>query len=211
MTTADAWEEVLSIENGQRHFCLPGESGHGCDRGKVIASNVRQFLDEVNKIGCLELIHTRGILLDECLIAGQEFCAPLTHEQLDTELCSKRHCHGHATRMEECLRQCVAQEPPEHIGAARREEVERAEVPAVDDDVHRPRGWDAGKLSLVGEQPFLEPQKPPAFEQRRHRIAQPLAEPDMACPGTGLRGFPCHRLRQGSNRAGLEECHLTSS
>ncbi len=109
MAPADAREKILVIESSQGHFCFPGKSGHGRDRGKVIASNARQFLDKADEVGCLELIHARSALLDECLIVGQECRAPLTHEQLDTEPCGERHHHGRPARLDQYLRQCVAQ------------------------------------------------------------------------------------------------------
>ncbi len=71
-------------------------------------------------------------------------------------------------------------------------------------------GRNTSNLPLVGGQPFLEASQQPAFEQRGYRVAKPLTEPDVACPGAGLGGFPCYRLGQGGDRAGLEEHHLTS-
>src|SRR5579859_2455036 len=157
MAPADAREKILVIESSQGHFRFPGKAGHGRDRGKVIASNTRQFFDEVNEVGYIELIYARGALLNERLIVWQESRAPLTHEQFDTEPCGKGHRHGHPARMDQRLRQCIAQEPPEDAGGTRREKAERAEVPAIDDHVHRLRSRDAGKLPGDSTEPFLYP------------------------------------------------------
>src|SRR5438128_6115861 len=157
MAPADARKKILVIESSQGHFCFPGKAGHGRDRGKVVASNVYKFIDKANKAGCIELIHARGALLHERLIVWQESRAPLTHEQFDTEPCCKGHRHGHPARMDQRLRQCIAQEPPEHVGGTRREKAERAEVPAVDEHVHWLRGRDTSELPGDGTEPFLYP------------------------------------------------------
>ena len=211
MAATDAWEKMLVIESSQGHFCFPGKSGHTRDRGKVVASNIYKFIDEAYKTRCIELIDARSVLLYEHLIMWQEFCTPLMHEQLDTEPCCKGHCHGHPSRMNQSLRKCIAQELPKHAGGTRRKEVKCAKVPTVNVYMYRLWDRDASKMVEIGVEPILYPRKPPTCEERRHGVAQPLAEPNVACPGARLRGFPYYRLWQGGDRPSLEENQFSPS
>ena len=93
-------------------------------------------------------------------------------------------------RMAEETRQDLADEHREHRRRARRQEVEAVEIPAINDDMDRPRDRDPHDRAVVPVCPLLDRRQEPRLEEWRHRRAEPFAQADLAGPDPGERRIP---------------------
>ena len=106
--------------------------------------------------------------------------------------------HHRSARPDEEIRDHSQQETryPERPG---RDDIDRVVVPTVEHDVGRLAPWHADPAALKLVETALEPIHQPAFEEWRHRIAKPLAQPEVPDVASRHGWFPTNLLRHTSD------------
>ena len=184
--------KVAPVELREVHLHLVCGTAQRRDRAEVLAGELGQLVDQRRKLGDGQRLDAAFGIGDRRAVARLQVLAPLrsTIGKLWRTVGGMIPAMWRGERM--AVTSMLGQAAEQRAAG---DEVDRVEVPAVDDDVVRPRCDLADLLAEERVHAVLHGRQQPRLEERSDRLADPLAESEH--PGVGAR----RRRRPTTRRA----------